>query len=451
MHNLAVARAETGDPQGALTDFTEAVDLYRALAQDNPAAQLPNLARAQRNLATALADTGDARAALTALSEAVDLYRSLARQDPAAHLLGLAGALGDLARTAGVREALAAYAEAERALAAHPESARFLAVLRAELEVNAGDAEAGLRVLVSLSGGREPDRAALRARQLLRARSRSGDGHAAEVAALWREAAGAAPPAWLFLPPAAFDLASAWLACPSWAASRAFWDEHGADLGLPETLSALEELTLVGGRYTEEHLRIAREVEAVGPDEAFRPYLTGELLDAWMILPTWEESRIHLAEHAAVLLHDQALGLLGSELDTAASAVHFALLSVARAEGIPAAYRYLEDRAAVDERLHRLMEAPEVDPELLYALGLLELHIHEDEFTSTAHLALANALDGEPVAAQAEPTHWPPATPAARTRIVGEIAALIGRRPARAPALGALIQEILAVAETETG
>lgn len=128
--------------------------------------------------------------------------------------------------------------------------------------------------------------------------------------------------------------------------------------------------------------------------------------------------------------------------------MHFALLTLARADGIPDAYRYLEGRAAANERLQRLLDASEAEPEVLYALGLLELHIQEDEFTGTAHLALANALDGEPVAPEAEPTHWPPATPAARTRIIGEIAALIGRQPDHAPALGALIQEILAAAES---
>ncbi len=347
---------------------------------------------------------------------------------------------------APARQALDAYSEAQRLLSAHPQAVRLLAVQRAAFQLTRMSPARGIGALIPLARSPRPggttDPAAFQARDLLRTHAATGSASAAQIGALWREATDSEPPAWLTLPQRALDLAVEWIRCRTWAASRAFWDEHADALRSTETLLALEELSLadeVGAL----HLEIARAAAATGPDEAFRPFLTGELLTGWTGLPTWEESQAYLTEHRAALFHDQALDMLGSDAETADSALHFALLTLALADGIPAAYHYIDDRAALHARLHQVLAPSEAEaaPELLKAVALLELYAYQEEFTGTAHLALAAALTGTPPG-PAGP--WPPAEPADRDRVISEIAALIGRRPQHAPTLSTLIQSILA-------
>ncbi|MGW3060423.1 hypothetical protein ACWC98_31465, partial [Streptomyces goshikiensis] len=434
---------ETGDRQSALTTITEATDLYRALANDNPAAHLPNLATSLNNLATCQSETGDRQSALTTITEATDLYRALANDNPAAHLPDLAASLKSLAAVASGSEALDAYSEAQRALSDHPQAARILAVQQAAFQLTLSP-ELGIRALFAIVRSPQPsgtpDPAAFQAKILLRAHADGDVAGAPRVGSLWRETTGSEPPPWLTLPQAALDLGAEWISCRTWAASRAFWDEHATAIRSAETALALEELSLmdpVGAL----HLDIARAATATGPDEAFRPYLTGDLLSTWTGLPTWQESEAYLTEHRATLLHDQALDLLGSDVDTAEPALHFALVTLARADGIPAAYRYVDNRSALHARLRQVLTATEMEPGLLHALALLERFAYQEDFTATAHLALAAALTGSPPAPD---TVWPPAEPADRDRVISEVADLIGRQPQQAPALSALIRSILA-------
>ncbi len=444
LNNLATAQSATGDRQSALATVTEATTLRRNLAATNPAAYLPKLAVSLNNLATTQSDIGDREGALATVTEAATLYRALADTNPAAHFPNLAHTLGNLTRIATVQDALAAYAETERALAAHPQAVRHLTLLRSELQITHADSDAGYRSLIHLAPGPAQtgttDPAAFQARHILRTHSQADASIAARIGTLWRDATGAEPPPWLALPEAAIDLAITWINCPTWADSRAFWDEHGEELGSAETLAALEEVTLITPS-ADEHLRIAREAAAVGPDSSFRPYLTSELLHTWIGLSPPEESQAYLTDHAAALLHDQALELLGARLDTVDAAVHHALIILARADGIPSAYRYVEDRPALDGRLQQILSASDAGPDLLQAVALLEFFVHGEQFTGTAHLALAGALAG----ALPPPTDpaWPPAEPAHRDRVISEIAALIGRHPQHAAALSALIQSLL--------
>ena len=351
--------------------------------------------------------------------------------------------LNNLARLAPLPDALAAYARSERDLVTRPVAARQIVVDRAQLELNLPDPDTGLRTLVSVAVGlteaREPDPAAFHARQLLRDWLRSGPSRTSQVSAIWRDVIGSEPPPWLALPDGALDLANEWINCRSWAASRVFWDEHADELRSSDTALALEDLALLG-QAAEQHLGIAREAMADGPDTAFRPFITGELLDAWLALDTWAESEAYLTEHAEALLHDQALALLESDPDAPESAVHFALILLAHADGVPAAYRYAEDRPVVHERLQQLLADTDPDPDVLWALATLEFFVYQDDFTATAHLALSAAFDDTPSADY----DWPPAEPADRDRVIAEIAVLIGRHPQRAAALSSLIQQILA-------
>ncbi|MCX5608327.1 tetratricopeptide repeat protein [Streptomyces sp. NBC_00047] len=437
LNNLATAQGATGDLQGALATITEATTLYRDLASTNPAAYLPNLAMSLNNLANFQGATGDLQGALATITEATTLYRDLASTDPGAYLPNLASALNNLTHVATVQDSLAAYANAERALVAHAEAARYLALRRAAFEVAQADDGIGFRTLILLAHG--ADTTAFHARHLLRTLSQADPANASQVSALWHDMTGAEPPLWLAIPEAAMELAVDWINCLTWADSRAFWEEHAEDLCSAEVAAALEELALFT-QTAEEHLRIAGEAATAGPDIAFRPYLTAELLHTWTGLSTWEESQAYLTRHAAALLHDHALERLGSRLDTADSAVHHALITLARADGVPAAYRHIEDRPSLHDRLQQLLNAPEADPDLLHAIALLELFTHQEHFTGTAHLALAGILAGDPPA----PTVWPPAEPADRDRVISEVAVLIGRHPTHAAALSALIQSLLA-------
>ncbi|MFE3607239.1 tetratricopeptide repeat protein, partial [Streptomyces goshikiensis] len=446
LNNLANAQAETGDQQGALATNTEAVTIRRALAQANPAAHLPDLAMGLNNLATFQSSTGDRQGALTTITEAVTIQRALAQANPAAYLPDLSMSLNNLAQLAPAHQALDAYSDAERSLAGHTQAALYFAVQRAAFQLTQVGTDVGIRALIPLARASQPSEAsgaaAFQARRVLRTHAdREGSG---QVVALWREETDSEPPPWLSLPEAALDLAIEWISCRTWAASRAFWDEHAAALRSAETALALEELSLmdpVGAL----HLDIARAATATGPDEAFRPYLTGDLLSTWTGLPTWQESEAYLTEHQATLLHDQALDLLGSDVETAESALHFALVTLARADGIPAAYRYVDNRSALHARLRQVLGATEMDPALLHALALLERFAYQEDFTAAAHLALAAALTGSPPAPD---TVWPPAEPADRDRVISEIADLIGRQPQQAPALSALIRSILAASAT---
>ncbi|MFD6186733.1 caspase family protein [Streptomyces goshikiensis] len=437
--NLANIQADTGHKEAALTTVTEAVAIRRTLTQANPAAHRADLAASLNNLASIQADTGQKEAALATVTEATDLYRELAAGNPAVYLPHLAIALNNVVRVASADQTLSAYSEAQRSLSDHPQAVRFLAVQRAVFQL-AHAPDLGIRALISFAQpSAKPDPAAFRARERLREHA-GADGAAARVGALWREVTGSEPPAWLTLPQAALDLAVEWINCRTWAASRAFWDERAADLRSAETELALEELALAHHAAVI-HLDIARAAAATGPDDAFRPYLTGELLSTWTGLPTWEESQAYLTEHQAMLLHDQALDLLGSQIEMVESALHFALLTLARADGVPAAYRCLDSRSAVHARLRQVLDSPGPEPEHVKAVALLELCVHQEDFTGAAHLALAAALAGTPPSPD---TVWPPAEPAERNQVISEIADLIGRLPGHALALSALIQSILA-------
>ncbi|WP_327682265.1 tetratricopeptide repeat protein [Kitasatospora sp. NBC_00458] len=102
LNSLSIRQAEAGERQGALTTITEAVDIYRTLAHDNPTAFLPNLAGSLNSLSNRQADAGERQGALTTITEAVDIYRTLAHDNPTAFLPDLAMSLNNLSnRQAG--------------------------------------------------------------------------------------------------------------------------------------------------------------------------------------------------------------------------------------------------------------------------------------------------------------------------------------------------------------
>ncbi|WP_159062089.1 AAA family ATPase, partial [Streptomyces sp. WM6368] len=407
LNNLSLRQVDAGDPRGALTTITEATDLYRTLATQHPTAHLPDLASSLNNLAKCQVKSGDPVGALRTITEATDLYLSLARQHPAAYRSNLTLTLSNLARLAPPHEVVAAYSAAEELLRAHPGASRRLGVQRAEVELTSIDTNLGIRSLIALSdppqvpGSSDP--AAYEARLSLRAYHQTDPAKASQVETLWREETGAEPPPWLALPLAALDLATQWISCPTWAQSQAFWHAHADTLRSDVTVSALRELALATAS-AEVHLQIIRVAEETDASTAFRPYLIGELLHAWMGLPNWAESQSYLSDHQADLLQEQARAILGAQSKSSRSLVHAALVSLAREDGIPAAYAYVADRSDLRRRTEELLTAPEVEPELLQATALLELCVHHGEFTGTAYNALAVALAGPPAE---PPTAWP--------------------------------------------
>ncbi|MEV4049636.1 tetratricopeptide repeat protein [Amycolatopsis sp. NPDC049688] len=96
-NNLAVRLGDAGDHAGALAAIDEAVAVWRRLAEDNPAAFLPDLAGSLNNQAAMRNAVGDRPGALAAIDEAVTQYRQLAENNPAVFLSDLAGSLNNLA------------------------------------------------------------------------------------------------------------------------------------------------------------------------------------------------------------------------------------------------------------------------------------------------------------------------------------------------------------------
>ncbi|MCX4091965.1 tetratricopeptide repeat protein [Nocardia sp. alder85J] len=97
LNNLAVPLGEMDRREEGLRGATEAVDIYRTLAADDPDAYLPKVAMSVSNLVVDLRDAHQRDKRLAAATEAVDLYRKLAADDPGTYLPDLAAGLNNLA------------------------------------------------------------------------------------------------------------------------------------------------------------------------------------------------------------------------------------------------------------------------------------------------------------------------------------------------------------------
>ena len=97
LNNLANGQAENGQLRKALQTAQEAVNIRRTLAIHNPAAYTPSLASSLSNLAVYLADNDQLHEALQTAHETTSLYRTLAKHNPAAYNPSLATSLNNLA------------------------------------------------------------------------------------------------------------------------------------------------------------------------------------------------------------------------------------------------------------------------------------------------------------------------------------------------------------------
>ncbi len=139
LNNVAVFGSDAGDPRTAVEHSQEVVAIRRRLADANPDLHLRHLATALNNLVTHLATAGERKAALEPAQEAVAVHRRLVERDPVGFLPELAGALSHLAaRFADVGDNRAALAPAREAVDIYGrlteiEPARYLPALASAL------------------------------------------------------------------------------------------------------------------------------------------------------------------------------------------------------------------------------------------------------------------------------------------------------------------------------
>ena len=116
LNNLGTCYSEVGRREDALAPAEEAAQIYRRLAQANPAAYEPDLASALNNLGTCYSEVGRREDALAPAEEAVQIRRRLAQANPAAYEPDLAMSLNNLGiRYSGVGRREDALAPAEEA------------------------------------------------------------------------------------------------------------------------------------------------------------------------------------------------------------------------------------------------------------------------------------------------------------------------------------------------
>ncbi|OCC08347.1 tetratricopeptide repeat protein [Streptomyces sp. PTY087I2] len=422
---LAGSPPVTGGPEEALPPAREAVELLR----DRGDAFLPELARALQVLGTHLEGSGDDEGAVEAFWEALALHRSLALETPggAPPVSALVAALDDLARAlARTGEHAAAIEEFDESVKefaeADPAVARRLAVERSAFLLRCPDPwpATGVTELVNRldedaerAGG--PDAVTVRARQALR-----GHGDAAAVRTAWEEETFTPVPDWLALSRETLDLVSAWMFAPDWPRSRDFWSQNAEVLGGEGAAVALEELAVLHPRGARRHALLREAVLAHGVTAAYDPLILQEQLAQWLECADWKESRAYLEEHPR-LLTVQPPG------DTPLA--HVAMLDIGRAEGLDAAYRLVEDREALQAYVDRALEAG--DGVALMHGGGIEGQVFGDRLSSLTHaqvaLVLAGATDGfEPDDLAALRHKAPEET---RARLVRETVALSVRLP----------------------
>ncbi|MFJ6511416.1 tetratricopeptide repeat protein [Streptomyces sp. NPDC091406] len=423
LRTLAGSLAGTEEPEEALAPAREAVDLLREQGD----AFLPDLADSLQLLGTHLERSGDAEGAVEAFWEAVALHRSLALETPGSPDAPLVSALDDLSRAlAGTGEHAAAIEEFDETVkefeGADPATARRLGVERSAFLLccpapwpATGVSELAIWLDEDAERTGSPDTVTVRARQALRAYDDVSAVHTA-----WEEETFTPVPGWLALSRETLDLVSAWMFAPDWPRSRDFWSRNADVLGGAEAAAALEELAILDPGGARRHALLREAVLAHGVTAAYDSLILHEQLTQWLECADWTESRAYLEEHPR-LLAVQPPG------DTPLA--HVAMLDIGRTEGLDAAYRLVEDRAALQAYVDRALEAG--DGVALMHGGGIEGQVFGDRLSSLTHaqvaLVLAGAAEGfEPDDLAALRHRAPEET---RARLVGETVALSDRRP----------------------
>ncbi|NEE39591.1 tetratricopeptide repeat protein, partial [Streptomyces sp. SID7982] len=312
---------------------------------------------------------------------------------------------------------------------AGPATARRLAVERSAFLLRCPDPwpATGVVELVNrldeeAEGAGGPDAVTVRARQALR-----GLGDTAAVHTAWEEETFTPVPDWLALPRKTLDLVSAWMFAPNWPRSRDFWSRNAEVLGSAQAAVALEELALLHPRGARRHALLREAVLVHGVTAAYDPLILQEQLAQWLECADWKESRAYLEEHPRLLT-------VQPPEDTPLA--HVAMLDIGRADGLDAAYRLVEDRAALQAYVERALEAG--DGIALMHGGGIEGQVFGDRLSSLTHaqvaLVLAGATEGFEPDDLAALLHKAPEE--TRARLVRETVSVSTRLPEQRKEMG---------------
>lgn len=129
-----------------------------------------------------------------------------------------------------------------------------------------------------------------------------------------------------------------------------------------------------------------------GVDPAYLPLVLQDLLISWIGTESWEDSRSFVEQHATALLTAEASTVLAQLGDDSVIAVHLAVLGLAQRDGIEATYACVTERQLAADRMQRALV--EVEPDTIAQLATIEGRVFGEQFTATAHLAVAAALTG---------------------------------------------------------
>ncbi|MGB6162629.1 MAG: hypothetical protein WBF75_08685 [Pseudonocardiaceae bacterium] len=447
-HLLAV-----GSREAALIAARHVVETYRALVDANPDTYLLGLVAALGSLAAQHAELRQHEAALPPAQEAADICQRLTETSAEVYFLHLVVSLKNLTRQLAALDRISAavdvYTGCIETFAASPAPRDALIVERAEFHINHGDVSTGLRelvILLTLDDGQTPDGVVLAARNVLRAH-RFRD--PAAVNRVWQEITRIEQPGWLALTLAQIGLVTEWITAPNWAESRDFFVVHSGELLDDPATVVLDELVLVAAAQVDLHRHLLDGVRELGLERAYRPLLLKDLLTDWIKCKDWKDSRSFAEEHATDLLTAEAEVALIHLGDPIGTLVHFALLRLARRDGIRAAYACVTDRQSAADRMRRAIAEGEPDP--IAELAALEGQVFGERFIAAAHLAVAASLMGEVVTDSTKLEELAKqADPADRQRVAAEIADLISRVPDRSELFGALT-EILSSPDALSG
>ncbi|MFF9591412.1 tetratricopeptide repeat protein [Streptomyces sp. NPDC014646] len=419
---LAQNLAATGSRKEALGAAGEGVRILRGLVGELGSAHLPDLALSLQNLSKHLGANQDAEGAVRAAEEAVAAYRTLALENPGAFETDLVSALVNLARalvrTDDHASAVRRFDETVAEFAtAHPATGHRLGVERSIflLDCPAPRASTGVRELVALLNGKSAsdggaDVVTVRARRALRA---YGDPESVRTA--WEAETGSHAPAWLTLSPETVNLVSSWMFAANWPQSRDVWSRNAEVLSSEEAATALEELALLDPHTAQRHVALREAVLAHGVTAAYDPLILAEQVAEWVDCADWAESRAFLQDHPRIL---QAQPSEDTPL------AHVAVLDVAGAEGLDAAYRLVEDRDALQAYVERALAAG--DGNALLHAAAIEGQVFDDRLSSLAHAQAGMVLSGvvEGIEPDELATLLPRAPEATRARLLKEIVAL---------------------------
>jgi hypothetical protein len=444
--DLVVHLLAMGSREAALVTTQHAVETYRALVNANPATYLPGLAAALGSLAAQHGELKQHEAALIAAQEAAEICQGLCETAVEIYfpyfVVSLKNLTYHLAALDRISAAVDVYTDCIETFAASPAARDALIVERAQFHVSHGDVFTGLGELITLltlDDGQTPGGVMLAARNVLRGY------HFREPAAVervWQEVVGTEQPGWLNLTLPQIGLVTEWMTASNWAESKDFFAAHAGELlDHPVTL-VLDELALVAAPQVDLHRHLLGGVRELGLEAAYRPLLLKDLLTDWIKLQDWRDSRSFVEEHATDLLSAEAevaLIHLGNPLGTL---VNFALLRLARRDGIRAAYACVTDRQITADRMQRALA--EVEPDPIAELAALEGQVFGERFLAAAHLAVAASLMGESVIDSARLEELAAqADPADRQQVAAEITDLLNRIPDRAELFGPLTEILL--------